>query len=123
MTTLSAADFLVTLAEPTRLRILNCVAAVPLFVSDLVALLHLPQPTVSRHLRVLRELEVLHHAPLPPFVLYTLATIPGSRGRLVRAVLDALRKDPSMKAEREAALGRSRSDAHTRARGAAADAS
>jgi len=46
---------LAVLAEPTRLRILSCVVAAPLFVSDLMAILGLPQPTVSRPLRVLRE--------------------------------------------------------------------
>ncbi|MBI1967679.1 MAG: transcriptional regulator [Gemmatimonadetes bacterium] len=114
---MSASDFLVALAELTRLRILNCVAAAPLFVSDLVAILQLPQPTVSRHLKVLRDLEVVHDMPLPPFVLYTFVLHPGSRGRLLRAVLEAVRSDPGAKAERAAALQR------TRLRGAAADAS
>ena len=49
---LSATDTLLTVAEPTRLRILNCFAAASLFVSDLQAVLDLPQPTVSRHLQV-----------------------------------------------------------------------
>src|SRR5690606_41798042 len=51
----SLADLLQALGEPTRLRILNCLQAAPLFVSDLVLILDLPQPTVSRHLRVLRD--------------------------------------------------------------------
>lgn len=123
MMPLSVTDFLVTLAEPTRLRILNCVAAAPLFVSDLVALLGLPQPTVSRHLKVLRDLELLHDVPLPPFVLYTLAPALASRGRLVRAVLEAVRTDPGMKEERRAALTRSRAEFHSRVPGATADAS
>src|SRR5262245_21225828 len=106
--TLSTADYLVTLAEPTRLRILNCIATAPLFVSDLVAILDLPQPTVSRHLRVLRDLELVHDIDLAPYVLYTLAPPPGSRGRLVRAVLDALRADPVTKAERVLAQDRTR---------------
>ena len=45
---LSSTDLLLTVAEPTRLRILNCLAAAPLFVSDLQLVLGLPQPTVSR---------------------------------------------------------------------------
>ena len=61
MTTSATAAFVAAIAEPTRLRILNCVAAAPLFVSDLVAILGLPQPTVSRHLRVLRA--ALTHGP------------------------------------------------------------
>jgi len=120
---LSAADFLVTLAEPTRLRILNCLAVAPLFVSDLVTILVLPQPTVSRHLKVLRDLEVVRDEPRPPFVLYGLTTPPGSRGRMVRAILEAVRGEPAAKAARAAALGRSRAAFQSRAEAAAADAS
>jgi DNA-binding transcriptional ArsR family regulator len=42
-------------AEPRRRQILNAIAAGERSVSDLVALLSLPQPLVSKHLRVLRE--------------------------------------------------------------------
>ena len=38
----TAAEVLLTIAEPTRLRILNCLAAAPLFVSDLQDVLDLP---------------------------------------------------------------------------------
>ena len=66
---LSATDTLLTVAEPTRLRILNCLAAAPLFVSDLQAVLDLPQPTVSRHLQVLRRAELVRDTPVAQFVL------------------------------------------------------
>ena len=42
-------------ADPTRLRILNLLAAGELCVCDLVELLKLPQPLVSRHLAYLRR--------------------------------------------------------------------
>jgi DNA-binding transcriptional ArsR family regulator len=42
-------------AEPRRRQILDAIAAGERTVSDLVALLGLPQPLVSKHLRVLRE--------------------------------------------------------------------
>jgi len=42
------------LADRTRLRILNLLAAGELCVCDLVDVLSLPQPTVSRHLQMLR---------------------------------------------------------------------
>ena len=42
-------------ADPTRLRILNLLAAGELCVCDLVELLDLPQPLVSRHLAYLRR--------------------------------------------------------------------
>jgi ArsR family transcriptional regulator len=122
MTFLSNADFLVSVAEPTRLRILNCVATAPLFVTDLVAILGLPQPTVSRHLKVLRDLDVVKDLPIPPFVLYQLDVMPGARARLIRSVLDAVRSDPAGKAERAAALARSRSRVELRTAGAEAHA-
>jgi len=122
MTLLSNADFLVSVAEPTRLRILNCVATAPLFVSDLVAILALPQPTVSRHLKVLRELEIVRDLPIPPFVLYQLEILPAARARLIRAVMEAVRLDPAAKAERAAALARSRASTELRMAGAEANA-
>jgi ArsR family transcriptional regulator len=42
-------------ADPTRIRILNVLVAGALCVCDLVDLLALPQPTVSRHLRYLHR--------------------------------------------------------------------
>ena len=42
-------------ADPTRLRILNVLAAGELCVSDIVELVALPQPAVSRHLAYLRR--------------------------------------------------------------------
>ena len=42
-------------ADPTRLRVLNILAAGELCVCDIVEILGLPQPTVSRHLAYLRR--------------------------------------------------------------------
>jgi ArsR family transcriptional regulator len=42
-------------ADPTRIRILSALAAGELCVCDLVDILRLPQPTVSRHLAYLRR--------------------------------------------------------------------
>ena len=41
-------------ADPTRLRILSLLAAGELCVCDIVEILDIPQPTVSRHLAALR---------------------------------------------------------------------
>ena len=122
MTVLSNADFLVSVAEPTRLRILNCIATAPLFVSDLVAILGVPQPTVSRHLKILRDLDVVRDLPIPPFVLYRLDVLPGTRARLIRALMDAVRADPGAKVDRAAALARSRTHVDRRTAGAEANA-
>ncbi len=114
-TTCSATDLLLTVAEPTRLRILNCLAAAPLFVSDLQAVLDLPQPTVSRHLQVLRRAEVVRDTPIAQFVLYRLRRDIGAHGRLISAILDAVvHDDPGMRAERDRASARSRT--HTKVR-------
>jgi len=47
-------------AEPRRRQILDLLAAGELPVNDLVALLGLAQPQVSKHLRVLREVDLVH---------------------------------------------------------------
>ena len=115
MTNGSATALLLTVAEPTRLRILNCLAAAPLFVSDLQAVLDLPQPTVSRHLQVLRRADLVRDTPIAQFVLYRLRRDPGAMGRLLSNILDAVvHDDTEMRAERDRAADRSRS--HTRNR-------
>jgi ArsR family transcriptional regulator len=101
---MSPADYLATLADPTRLRILSCLAAAPLYVSDLVAVLSLPQPTVSRHLRVLRTLGLAKSQREATRMAYRLTLPAGAQGRMVRGVLNALRADPAFRAD--AAAGR-----------------
>ena len=111
----TATELLLTVAEPTRLRILNCLAAAPLFVSDLQDVLDLPQPTVSRHLQVLRKAELVRDTPIAQFVLYRLRRDAGAPGRMLSAILDTLiQDDPTLRTERERAAQRSRSHTHTR---------
>lgn len=114
MSPIAPTELLLTLAEPTRLRIVNCLAAAPLFVSDLQAVLDLPQPTVSRHLTVLKKARLVRDTPIAQFVLYRIRTESGPQGRLLQAVLDALGHDEPMRLERHRALDRSR--AHGRGR-------
>lgn len=116
MTSRTVADLLVTLAEPTRLRIVNCLSAAPLFVADLSSILELPDATVSQHMDVLESLGIVRPYDVVPYVLYTLATLPGTRDRLLRSVLDAMRADPGAQADRAAALDRSRARLDTRVR-------
>ncbi len=108
----SPTQLLLTIAEPTRLRILNCLTAAPLFVSDLQAILGLPQPTVSRHLTVLRKAGLVRDTPIAQFVLYRVRREGGPQGRLLQAILDAISHDEQMRAERHCALDRNRT--HTR---------
>ena len=110
----STTELLVALAEPTRLRILNCLTAAPLFVSDLQAILAVPQPTVSRHLKVLKDADLVRDTPIAQFVLYRLRRETGAHGRLVAATLEALGQDEQMSAERHQAADRSRANPRVR---------
>lgn len=49
------ADFCSALADPTRLILLYALAEGPRNVGELTSELGLPQPTVSRHLKILRD--------------------------------------------------------------------
>lgn len=51
----TTSDAFNAVAEPRRRQILDLLADGERSVNDLVSLLHLPQPLVSKHLRVLRE--------------------------------------------------------------------
>lgn len=108
----SPMNLLLAIAEPTRLRILNCLAAAPLFVSDLQRILELPQPTVSRHLTVLRQAGLVRDTPVAQFVLYRLRRERGPQGQLVTAILEAIGHEESLRLERHRALDRNRT--HTR---------
>ena len=73
------------LADPTRILLLYALAEAPHSVNELAETLGLPQPTVSRHLKVLRERGMVHGERLGPSVHYSLAD-----ARLIEA-LDLLR--------------------------------
>ncbi|MEZ4456941.1 MAG: metalloregulator ArsR/SmtB family transcription factor [Gemmatimonadales bacterium] len=116
METPSAVDVLTAVAEPTRLRILNCLAAAPLFVSDLQDVLELPQPTVSRHLTVLRKAELVRDTSVAPFVLYRLSRDAGPQSRLIRTILDSLGTEADFRSERARALAVSRNRGRSEAK-------
>jgi ArsR family transcriptional regulator len=103
----NSSTLLLAIAEPTRLRIVNCLAAAPLFVSDLQAVLELPQPTVSRHLTVLRHAGIVRDTPVGQYVLYRLYRT-GRHERLLNAILEGLSGEEAMKLERHRAVDRSR---------------
>jgi DNA-binding transcriptional ArsR family regulator len=58
--TQATADVFQAIAEPSRRQLLHLVAANERSVTDLVAELGVVQPLVSKHLRVLREVGVVH---------------------------------------------------------------
>jgi ArsR family transcriptional regulator len=107
-------DLLTGLAEPTRLRIVNCLAAAPLFVSELQAILGIPQPTVSRHLRVLRDLGLVRDTPVAQYVLYRLRRPAEPLGRVLGSVLDSAQQEPELAGERAEAMARTRLHARIR---------
>ena len=61
------------LSDPTRICILYLLAKQGRFVNEIAELLDTPQPTISRHLRVLRERELVHTERQGTAVCYTLA--------------------------------------------------
>jgi ArsR family transcriptional regulator len=70
------------LADPTRVAIVNRLAAAPeVCVCDFVAALGLAQPTVSHHLRILREAGLVEASRRGTWAYY----------RLVPEAIDALR--------------------------------
>lgn len=106
----SPAELIQMISEPTRLRIVNALAAAPLFVSDLQAVLELPQSTVSRHLQVLRKADLVRDTPVTPFVIYRLRPPHGASGRLFASVLETIALEGPMGVERERAHARSRAN-------------
>jgi len=60
-------------ADPTRIRILSLLAAGELCVCDIVDILALPQPTVSRHLAYLRRMGLVEATREWKFAHYRLA--------------------------------------------------
>ncbi|MBM3151803.1 MAG: winged helix-turn-helix transcriptional regulator [Chloroflexi bacterium] len=73
------------LADPTRIMILYVLSEGPRNVSELSSELNLPQPTTSRHLKILRERGLVQAERQGVNVQYTLGDI-----RLIQA-LDLLR--------------------------------
>jgi ArsR family transcriptional regulator len=79
------ADFCFALSDPTRILILYTLNEKPLNVTELTNELGIPQPTASRHLKVLRERGLVHTTRQGTTITYHLADT-----RLIQA-LDLLR--------------------------------
>ena len=91
------------LSDPTRILILYKVADGPINVSELANALEIPQPTVSRHLKVLRERRMVIAQRDGKSVFYSL-----SDERIIQA-LDLLRAVLASALEDQVALARSAS--------------
>jgi ArsR family transcriptional regulator len=79
------ADFCSALADPTRLILLYTLAESPRNVTELTQELGHPQPTISRHLKILRERGMVEATRQGMTVQYAIAD-----GRVIEA-LDILR--------------------------------
>ncbi len=73
------ADFCSALANSTRLILLYALADAPRNVSELTQELGHPQPTISRHLKILRERGLVVATRQGTNVQYALADQPGDR--------------------------------------------
>ena len=60
------------LSDPKRILMLYALRERPMHVNELAEVLHLPQPTVSRHLKILRERQLVATRREGPSVLYSL---------------------------------------------------
>ncbi len=96
-------------ADPTRIRILSILAAGELCVCDIVELLELPQPAVSRHLSYLRKSGLVEVTREWKFAHYRLAEPGGAVHRnLIGCVRSCFRGIESLDAERLRAEARVR---------------
>ncbi len=92
------------LADPNRILILYKLAEEPHNVSDLANTLEIPQPTVSRHLKVLRERSMVNADREGQSVFYSLAD-----KRIIEA-LDLLRAMLADSLENQVDLARTASE-------------
>lgn len=94
-------------ADPTRIRILSLLVAGELCVCDIVEILRLPQPTVSRHLAYLRRMGLVEVTRGWKFAHYRLAE-PGHavHQNLINCVRTCFRGIKSLDRERRRAEAR-----------------
>lgn len=101
-------------ADPTRIRILSLLAAGELCVCDIVDVLALPQPTVSRHLAYLRRAGLVEATREWKFAHYRLAEpVNVVHRNLIACVRSCFTGVPTLDAERALAMARVRDRALT----------
>ncbi len=72
MTTIDTVDFAKAIADETRQKIMSLCCCRQLSVSEIVAQLGVTQPTVSHHLKILRQAGLVHVERRGKEVYYTL---------------------------------------------------
>ena len=91
-----------SLADPTRLRILNLLLKGELCVGDIVKILSLPQPTVSRHLGYLEKRHWVKKRKTGLWNFYSLhpATRKGTQRKLLNCLRSFFNAEKRMKEDR-----------------------
>lgn len=102
-TTISRVDLLFrAFSDRTRLRILNLLRGGELCVCDLVAVLDVPQPKVSRHLAYLRRAKLVWARKQGLWMYYELAPAVGKfHARLIGCLADCFEEVPELRSDRE----------------------
>ncbi len=80
-------DKFAAFSDPTRLRILHLLRDGEMCVGDLVTILDLPQPTISRHLAYLRRAALVETRKSGLWTYYSLAA---AKSKFHRKLLDCL---------------------------------
>jgi len=80
-----------SIGNPTRFRILELLRQKPMPVNSIVRRLHLSQPAVSQHLRLLRENNIVEDVKRGQEVYYSVNY--DHLGRILRELLDDFPKD------------------------------
>lgn len=83
----SVSDKFAAFSDPTRLRILHLLHEGEMCVGDLVTILDMPQPTISRHLAYLRRSQLVETRKSGLWMYYSLAA---AESELHRKLLDCL---------------------------------
>ena len=95
-------DLFLALADKTRLRILNLLAAQEISVLTFVAVLQEPQPKISRHLAYLRDAKLVETRRHGKMIYYRLIMpTNGFANYILREVLGKLTEDAQMKKDFE----------------------
>jgi len=89
-------------ADPTRLRILKLLEEREICVCELVQVLGLPQPTVSRHMGVLRRAGLVAGRRQGQWVHYRLAPSSAELARLLEVIGGLLEGDEQVRRDRDA---------------------
>ncbi len=66
------AERLKALAEPTRLKILKMLALEEMCVCEIISKLHLSQPAISHHLKILRHAHIISDRKVGKWIFYSL---------------------------------------------------